>query len=238
MTKHKFPKTLFSAIVVGCMFLGSTSLFAQVKIGTNPTTINAANNLEVEATAAGRITSVDKTTGQVTIKDGTEGMGKLLSSDANGGASWKNASTLNIPITAFTGYNTTDVLITTATTGPVPIPFAVTNPSSDWSAATNEYTIPSAGVYRLEFNALVDNLNSSPGKTYWNQFVAIIAGPKIASYQLNGGSYTWGPNMFVTSYFSGGEKVRVQVASYNPATALIVDNLIFKGANITVTKVN
>lgn len=81
-------KTLKAGIFAAALFC-SASVFAQVKIGSNPTSINAANNLEVEASTAGRKTSIDKTTGQVTIKDGTEGTGKVLTSDATGGASWQ-----------------------------------------------------------------------------------------------------------------------------------------------------
>lgn len=221
----------------GALLFGSSAVFAQVKIGTNPTTIGATNNLEVEASTSGRKTSVDKTTGQVTIADGSQGVNKILTSDANGASSWKSPTTLNIPITAFTAYNAADIVITTSTGGPVSIPFTVTNPTSDWNAATNEYTIVGAGIYRLEFNATVDNVSLSPGKTTYNEYVALVAGTKSASYALNPGSVVWGPNMFVTSYFSGGEKVKVQVTSYTPGGVLIVDNLTFKGANITVTKI-
>jgi hypothetical protein len=65
--------------------------FAQVKIGTNPTTIEPNSNLEVEASTPGRKTKVDKTTGQVTITDGTQGAGKVFTSDADGGGSWQTS---------------------------------------------------------------------------------------------------------------------------------------------------
>lgn len=84
-------RIIFTLMVALTVFLDSSSLWAQVKIGANPTVINAANNLEVEASTTGRKTSVDKVTGQVTIKDGTEGMGKVLTSDASGGASWQDS---------------------------------------------------------------------------------------------------------------------------------------------------
>lgn len=60
---------------------------AQVKIGANAKTIGTNSNLEVEATN-GKKTIVDKATGQVTIQDGTEGAGKVLTSDATGGSRW------------------------------------------------------------------------------------------------------------------------------------------------------
>lgn len=59
------------------------------KIGTNPTTIESNSNLEVEASTPGRKMKVDKTTGQVSITDGTGEAGKVLTSDATGRANWK-----------------------------------------------------------------------------------------------------------------------------------------------------
>ncbi|WP_051350036.1 hypothetical protein [Dyadobacter alkalitolerans] len=79
-----------SVLFVAALLLGSSAVFAQVKIGTNPATIEPNSNLEVEASTPGRKTKIDKTTGQVTITDGTEGAGKVLTSDAAGGASWQN----------------------------------------------------------------------------------------------------------------------------------------------------
>ncbi|GLU56217.1 hypothetical protein [Dyadobacter frigoris] len=93
MNNKQFLKKSCAAALVAVMVCSSSALFAQVKVGTNPTSINAANNLEVEASTAGRKTSVDKTTGQVTIADGTEGAGKILTSDATGGASWQPITT-------------------------------------------------------------------------------------------------------------------------------------------------
>jgi hypothetical protein len=87
---------LLTAFIAAATALGTSSAFAQVKIGTNPTTIGANNNLEVEASTAGRKTSVDKTTGQVTIADGTQGLNKVLTSDANGGASWRTLRSTSV----------------------------------------------------------------------------------------------------------------------------------------------
>ncbi|REA56515.1 hypothetical protein DSL64_26725 [Dyadobacter luteus] len=81
--KHIFLTSLVA-------LLSTTFSFAQVKIGTNPTAIEATSNLEVEASTANRQFKVNRTSGQVTIKDGTEGLGKVLTSDANGNASWTN----------------------------------------------------------------------------------------------------------------------------------------------------
>lgn len=79
-----------TAMTFGGMLLIPTC-YAQVKIGTNPTVIDGNSNLEIEASTSGRKVSVNKTTGQLTVKDGTEGAGKVLTSDANGNAEWKPA---------------------------------------------------------------------------------------------------------------------------------------------------
>jgi len=88
-TKQLIAKTVQSAMFAGALLLSSSAAFAQVKVGTNPTVIDPANNLEVEASTTGRKVAVDKTTGKVTIADGTQGNKRILTSDANGVASWQ-----------------------------------------------------------------------------------------------------------------------------------------------------
>ena len=78
-----------AVLFAAAMLFGASAALAQVKIGTNPTTIEPNSNLEVEASTPGRKMKVDKTTGQVSIADGTEGAGKVLTSDATGGSSWQ-----------------------------------------------------------------------------------------------------------------------------------------------------
>jgi hypothetical protein len=96
-TKHLLTsisgKKVSAALFAAALLLGSSAAFAQVKIGTNPATIEPNSNLEVEASTPGRKMKVDKTTGQVSIADGTEGAGKVLTSDAAGGTSWQSPAT-------------------------------------------------------------------------------------------------------------------------------------------------
>lgn len=113
------------------MLLGSSNVFAQVKIGTNPTTIEPNSNLEVEASTAGRKTKVDKTTGQVSIADGTEGAGKVLTSDAVGGTSWQN------PLSGSMVNGTNGNQIT------------VTNPAIGQTYSGGSITFPRAGTYMV-----------------------------------------------------------------------------------------
>lgn len=61
-----YSKKIFLSVSAACLFLCSSSLLAQVKIGSNPTVINAANNLEVESTN-GNKTVIQKANGNVGI---------------------------------------------------------------------------------------------------------------------------------------------------------------------------
>jgi hypothetical protein len=131
---------LRTAAFAAAMLFGTSAVFAQVKIGTNPTVINPANNLEVEASTTGRKTSVNKTTGQVTITDGTQGAGKVLTSDANGASSWQNA----LAGAMVNGTAGTEVAI--PPTG---------NPSHTYSNAS--ITFPRAGSYIVYAKWIMDN---------------------------------------------------------------------------------
>lgn len=102
-------------------FLIVSTSYAQLKIGNNPTTIGTNNNLEVEGTNSKKVavksetgqlivgssdTSIPTgganaaviidngtTNGAIQIKDGTQALGKVLTSDANGLATWVSPST-------------------------------------------------------------------------------------------------------------------------------------------------
>jgi hypothetical protein len=98
----KSIKLLSSMLFIAGMAISTVS-FGQVKVGTNPTTINPANNLEVEASTAERKLSVNKTTGKLTIADGSQGNEKILMSDANGVATWRDKGILKMEEIVFIG---------------------------------------------------------------------------------------------------------------------------------------
>lgn len=62
---------ILSAAAFAAMLSMSSAVYAQVKIGANPATIGTSSNLEVESTN-GNKTIINKTTGQLTIQDGTQ----------------------------------------------------------------------------------------------------------------------------------------------------------------------
>ncbi|RYC68425.1 hypothetical protein [Spirosoma sordidisoli] len=89
---NKAMKT-YLLILIG-LFAISPIAEAQVKIGSNPTSISATSNLEIEASNGKKVT-VDKTTGALKADGalafpgaGTPAAGAALTSDATGNATW------------------------------------------------------------------------------------------------------------------------------------------------------
>ncbi len=118
----------------------SGPLFAQVKIGANPTIIDPSHSLEVEA-SNGMKTSVNKTNGKVTIQDGSQGDGRIFTSDANGKGTWKESTS---PV--YYGSFNTVRWINRNTVGTVPLntKLGTGYNSSDWTVS-----VPAAGMYRI-----------------------------------------------------------------------------------------
>lgn len=139
---------------------------AQVKIGSNPTTIGANNNLEVEASTSGRKVSIDKTTGKVTIADGSQGNDRILTSDVNGTATWKPMAESRATEVVFIGELTSEYIVTdfngtfNAQKDRLPlIPRAGSLPG--WDATTKEYTIQETGYYRVYGGSYIQGTRDS-----------------------------------------------------------------------------
>lgn len=135
-------------------FVSSTQWsFGQVKIGTNPTTIDPNNNLEVEASTPGRKVSVNKTTGKVTIADGSQGSEKILTSDANGVATWND----HLPKIMFHGElsatQTIPVFGTPANHDAFDQRLNLTSfvdVQNNWLAGQRKYYVPESGLYTIQ----------------------------------------------------------------------------------------
>ncbi|WP_342085936.1 hypothetical protein [Dyadobacter sp. OTU695] len=206
-----------SALFATALFLGTSAAFAQVKIGTNPTTIEPNSNLEVEASTPGRKMKVDKTTGQVSITDGTEGAGKVFTSDANGGGSWQTSGAGCASFDA-SGSNTT-----TPVNNPgefLPVKLIANNvayaPSGAYNGATGEYTVPENGFYI--FHGAAGTYNVAAGTTgARNTTLQLVSTSKgLLSYtvspELNYGVGAW-QEVTSANYLMAGDKVTFQIDS-------------------------
>jgi hypothetical protein len=210
---------IYSALFITVFVAGSSAVFAQVKIGTNPTTIEPTSNLEVEASTSGRKVKVDKTTGQLTVKDGTEGVDKILTSDAVGGASWKTAGVLKIDQTVFLGRQSGEYLITTfdnVFNSPKDrIPLDVqTGSLTGWNATTKQYTIQENGNYRIFTGALMSGTLPPPQVTR----AALYLAPWQVLNSYDGINTQVGPvlSSFWEAYLTTGTTINLYVTS-NPA---------------------
>jgi hypothetical protein len=152
MMKFTFRKVILSGALL--LVLGNLA-FAQVKIGANPAAIGTNSALEIEATNGNKF-SIDKNNGQVTIQDGTQGADKVLTSDAEGNASWKGLSEVKVPTTVFLGSSTEPALVTASGSAAVgsraPIVPAA-GYASGWNPTLKVWVVPVAGYYKTEFTA-------------------------------------------------------------------------------------
>lgn len=218
-TNQLVSKSLFTALFAGSLFL-SSSVFAQVKVGTNPTTINAANNLEVEASGGSKV-SVDKTTGKVTIADGSQGAAKILTSDANGVATWQSANNARIPLTVWIGQQsgsyTVPVFINVhdALQDRVPlVPDA--GALAGYDPATKRYTIQESGYYRIHAGAYLAGTTSSTTVRF-----AIALNGQLGPLNDYAGISTNSPTLsvFWEGYLAAGEVYSILVENFpgNPS---------------------
>lgn len=245
ITKPAFSKTIYATLFATAMLLGSSAAFAQVKIGTNPTSINAANNLEVEASTTGRKTSIDKTSGQVTIKDGTEGTGKVLTSDANGGASWQNkdvacssfetvrSAPQVIPINDPSNFNYTTLISDVE----------YYDPSGAYNPTTGEYTVPATGFY--SFKGSCGDFIAGVSAATRNTTIAIFSALKgnLSFSVVQDQTYASGSwnSVSTMNYLTAGDIITfkaivVHVNGTKPATTIPVSSIQFSGSRIDCNK--
>ncbi|WP_229216528.1 hypothetical protein [Dyadobacter sp. 3J3] len=237
-TTQLFSKTLCAALVAGAMLL-SSSLFAQVKIGTNPTTIGATNNLEVEASTAGRKTSIDKTTGKVTIADGSQGLNKVLTSDATGIATWQTQS---VGCASFEATGTPQNVIIYDVLGQPNVKIIAGNESYDpmntYNSTTAEYTVPTTGMYIFKASGGDFILTNDATR---NTILLLNSAQKgILTFTSSGnlvyGTATW-QNVTSVNYLNAGDVITMVVnvvhnVGPKPAATTPFQNIQFSGSRI------
>ncbi|WP_254412660.1 hypothetical protein [Dyadobacter diqingensis] len=146
-------QTLKTAVFASAMLLASSTLFAQVKIGTNPTTIDANNNLEVESSTVANKVFIKKT-GKVTIADGTQGDDRVLTSDVSGEASWKTPAAQNVPVVFAVTKGSTDANQTISASVFNKIKFynATFDKNTTFDLVNDNFTVPSGGTGYYQVN--------------------------------------------------------------------------------------
>ncbi|WP_254411165.1 hypothetical protein [Dyadobacter diqingensis] len=194
-TKVKQSISVFTLIITAT-FVFTSSAFAQVKIGTNPTTINAANNLEVEASTAGRKTSIDKTTGKVTIADGSEGTAKILTSNATGLATWTTPAAQDAEV-MFSGRLNVNQILPVATITKINFNLEFFDKGNNFDLTTDQLTAPTSGYYTIncgftrsgtQQNSIaaflyVNNVEGGEGNL-WDDFIGAGNGYTISTTRL------------------------------------------------------
>ncbi|MHA4737670.1 hypothetical protein [Dyadobacter sp. MSC1_007] len=170
-TNRLLSRAFYTAAFGTAMLLASTAGFAQVKIGSNPTTIDPNNNLEVESTDPTKKISIHKTTGKLTIADGSQGDKKVLTSDANGVATWQSQSELSVPVTAFSGAIVGQAIVPTFTTHDEinqRLPLVPTLGAAGWNATEKRYVVPADGTYSVQVGLSCVSTTGA-GVTLWTR---------------------------------------------------------------------
>lgn len=191
------------------LFLSASVATAQVKIGAHPNTIDPNNNLEVESTTPGNKISINKTTGKLTIADGSQAENRILTSDANGVATWKSPT--NLVVLA----RNQDTLQPVGSFYIPSVPF-VSGDVSTWDSATGEFTAPASGFYQYNLSLDVQGVlgeiftinvlplsledgNIRGNNTYWNNRTVtgikyLQAGEKISQFLSRNGEIPFDVN--------------------------------------------
>jgi hypothetical protein len=223
----------------------SSALFAQVKIGSNPTVIAPANNLEVESTDPAKKLSINKTTGKLTIADGSQGVAKILTSDANGVATWQTQSSLAIPVTVFNGAITANTTIPTFTTHDEinqRLPLAPTIGASGWNATTKRFSVPENGSYSVQVGLSCISTTGA-GVTLWTRIWVVPenGGPIFKGTSVLGAAAGDWQSVVYTGQLAAGDGISLEGYTMQTDGQPPV-NPIWTGtcgrAYMTVTKIN
>jgi hypothetical protein len=169
-TRQLLSKALYSVLVGAAILFATPNVQAQVKIGSNPTTIDPNNNLEVEGVDPSKKFSVGKS-GQVSIADGTQGAGKVFTSDANGGGSWKGTQLIRAQV----DYVNNGVATVLGGSGPAP-----------GSAPGNvSITFPENGTYAVNFSFIADAATPLANEASWIGINLVTGGVPLISHYDN-----------------------------------------------------
>lgn len=232
-TKQTLFKRITASFLIAGVFLTAFTAFAQVKIGTNPTVVDPANNLEVESSTTGNKVSVNKTTGKVTIADGSQGTGKILTSDANGEASWQTTGSQNSPV-LFNTTNTANQVITSGTNAYVDFNVKGYDRGNNIDLTANTLTIPANGTGVYQFNCIFATLNQAIAQGVYVQIE--VNGSSAYSFGIGNcapGSGIGGGGATVIA-LNAGDVVRIKlVPSLQPSQSITFFHFNFSGSMVS-----
>lgn len=205
---------------------------AQVKIGANTSTIETISNLEVEA-ANGNKTIVNKATGQVTIQDGTQGAGKVLTSDSTGASSWQTIASQNTPVAFSVKQVSSGQQVPANSQIVIAFSTKTFDKGSNFSTTTNRFTVPSVGYYILTVTG--GNLATlvPTGTVYGQNYILQKNGANyrtiaVSSITAQSGYYANG-----TAYVYAQPGDYFTVAAYSNIATSAVAGFIFEGYKVS-----
>lgn len=223
-TTKQISKTI-TAAMVAVLLTGTSAVYAQVKIGTNPTAIGASSNLEIEA-SNNKKTISDKTTGtfKVENKPTAAKTDSVVMRDPAGELHQISAKRLletqNVATTVFEGILSVSQ----------PIPIIVTQNSLDqrmpltprpgysagWDATNKRFTLPADGYYHIEVglgcigtgpggaSSLVTRIwiSSMGGGPFDYSYAPISSAYGVWGSQVWSGQFTAGTTISLDGYIS------------------------------------
>lgn len=150
-SNHPVKRKIITALFAAAVTLGCSSLFAQVKIGTSPTTIDANSNLEVQA-ANNKKVIIHKDNGTVVIENTPSGAitDSLLTRDLIGNVRSIDASKLRV-ILGLAGSGsmsrTTNQLLTAGGHNVADFTTILADDVGSIDLASNEFIVKKEGTY-------------------------------------------------------------------------------------------
>jgi len=224
-------KSIFkNSIIVAALLFGAASVSnAQVKVGANPASIGTTSNLEVEA-ANGNKTIVDKATGQVTIQDGTQGVNKVLTSDATGASSWQPATSVLNPEVLLSATSSTGQAIPANVTTTLNFTNKLYDVGNNFTLP-GTFTAPSSGKYTITILT-----NGGPSSTQSSRITSFTVRNSVAELYTKALDFIVIPagvikitTVTTTIALNAGEQVTIRATSDTPFSV--------NGADVQITKV-
>lgn len=238
--KQLLSKSCVGLSLAAGLLLSSSAVFAQVKIGTNPTVIGVNNSLEVEATNNKKVI-VDKTTGTLKVENKPSASinDSLVTRDANGELHQISPSRLfqqqKVPVTIFQGtleQNQNIPVIVAENTIDQRMPLTPRpGYSAGWNAVSKQFTLPTDGYYHIEVGlGCIGTGPGGPSSLVTRIWISSLNGgpfeysyaPISSAYGVNGslnwsGQYIAGTTINLNGYI----QVRDANSPYGPPTPAV-----------------